>query len=113
VSLSGTTLILSGSVPAERIPDVPELQSLRFLLPDTVPVMIGGDVRSLREGAVAMEITTIEVFRMPIPPRIYPVLLDRLGRQDRPGLAPSALELPLPPGVSSARVEGGELVLTP
>jgi hypothetical protein len=113
VTLSGTALTLSGAVPAERIPDVPELESLRFLLPDTVPVMVGGDVRSLRDGAVVLDITTIEVFRMPIPARIHPVLLDRLGRRDRPGLAPTALELPLPSGVSSARVEGGELVLTP
>jgi hypothetical protein len=54
----------------------------------------------------------VEFAGVPIPPRYYPVILERLGRKDEPGLDPSAIGFHLPPQVAGARLSDGYLVLT-
>jgi hypothetical protein len=113
VRLRDSMVQLAGTVPADRLPEVAELETLRMILPDTVPILVGGGVNSIEGGLVALQITSLEVLGMPIPARLHPTILDRLGRRDHPGLPASALALPLPGGIASVRVENGELVLTP
>jgi len=113
VALRADTLYLGGRLPAERIPDVPELARVRFLLPDTVSVEVGGRLESHSPGRVAFEIVALEVAQVPIPSRYHDNLAERLGRPDDPSLAPTAIPLPLPDGVGSAEVRGGVLILSP
>jgi hypothetical protein len=49
--------------------------------------------------------------RFPLPARLVPGALERLGRTDEPGLPPDAIALPLPPGVAAAYVRRDSLVL--
>jgi hypothetical protein len=114
VEMFGDTLVLSGTVATDRLPAHPELDRIRGLLPERSRIEITGPVcvRS-RTGRAALHIDQVQFAGIPIPSRYYPEVLERIGRSDEPGLEPSALTLRLPDGVSSARVEGGRMILTP
>jgi hypothetical protein len=113
VALRADTLYLGGNVSADRIPEIPELSRVRFLLPDTVPVEVGGRLTPLGAGRVSFEILALEVSQVPVPSRYHDNLAERLGRPDDPDLGPTAIPLPLPDGVGSAEVRGGVLILGP
>jgi hypothetical protein len=113
VWMSGDTLRLSAAVPTERMPSLPEIDAIRFFLPDTARVDVAGTLRSLGPRAVALEVASLEVAGMPIPARFHPLILDRLGGEDRPEPGSAIFVLPLPAGIRTARVEAGELILTP
>ena len=113
VAMHGDTLVLSGTVATERLPSHPELDRIRGLLPESSRIEITGQVAPLQTGRVALNIAQVQFAGIPIPSRYYPDVLERIGRREEPGLQPTALALQLPEGVSSARVEGGHLVLTP
>jgi hypothetical protein len=102
VAMSGDTVRVEGRVPRTEIPADIEMGPLRALLPDTTRVEVIGTVRSQREGTIALEIGSVEVEGMPVPARYYSQLLES-----------DVLTLPLPAGVSGARVENGELILIP
>ena len=113
VEFSGDTARLSGTVATSELPSHPDLDRVRILLPDSSRLKITGRVAPLPSGRVALQIDRVEFAGIPVPERYYPTVLDRFGRRDEPGLAPSALALPLPEGVGSARIDQGYLVLTP
>ena len=113
VAFRGDTVRLMARVPSDRLPDVPELGAARAFLPDTADVDVVGKLAALENGRAAFEVERITFAGIPVPERLYPVALERMGRRDEPGLAPSAYAFALPNGVGTARVEGGELVLTP
>jgi hypothetical protein len=113
VAFRGDTVRLMARVPSDRLPDVPELGAARAFLPDTADVDIVGRLAPLRNGRAAFEVQRITFAGIPVPDRLYPQALERMGRRDEPGLSPSAYAFPLPTGVGAAKVEGGELVLTP
>lgn len=113
VALAGDTVRVSGLVPTDRLPSHPELDPVRGFLPDTARFQIVGHVRPLGEGRAALQVEEVEFAGIPIPARYYPELLRRIGRQDEPGLDPAAVAVRLPEGIGSARVERGELILTP
>lgn len=113
VSLVGDTIVVTGVVPTDQLPSHPELDQIRGLLPDSSRFEIVGHVRPLNDGRVALEVAEVEFAGIPIPQRYYPDILRRIGRRDEPGLAPTALAVRLPEGVGSARVEQGQLLLTP
>lgn len=113
VSFAGDTVVLSGRLAAEHLPQVAELDRIRMLLPDTTPITIEGSIQPLDEGRAAFHVRSVEVARIPVPARFYPPVLERIGRRDEAGLPASAVALRLPPGASAARVEAGHLVLTP
>lgn len=113
IALAGDTLVLSGTVPTDQLPSHPQLEQVRPLLPDTSRFEIMGHVRPLGAGRAALEVSGVEFAGLPVPERFFPDLLRRIGRRDEPGLAQSALAVDLPPGVGSARVERGLLILSP
>jgi hypothetical protein len=113
VRLSGSTLRLSGVLPTDRLPALPELEAIRMFIPDTARVEVGGTVEPIAGGRTVLDISSIEIAGMPIPARFYPAILDRLGRDPGDGLPPTAYPLPLPQGIGAARIENGELILTP
>ncbi|MFL5537938.1 MAG: hypothetical protein ACJ8J0_03055 [Longimicrobiaceae bacterium] len=113
VAFSGDTLMLQGRLPTERLPDTRELRAVREFLPDTAEVRLRGNLRTLSPGRAALRIGSVSFAKVPVPHDVYPDALKRLGRADEPGLGADEYPFRLPPGVSSARVEGGELVLAP
>lgn len=113
VTFSGDTLNLQGRLPTDRLPDTRELRAVREFLPDTAEVRLRGNLRTLGPGRAALRIDHVSFAKVPVPRDVYPDALKRLGRADEPGLAADEYPFRLPPGVSSARVEGSELVLAP
>lgn len=113
VQLAGDTVRLTGMVPTDRLPEHPDLDRVRMLLPDTARLVVRGTLRPLAAGKAALDVRSVEFAGIPIPARYYPAILERMGRGDAPGLAPASVGLTLPAGVGSARVEGGYLVLSP
>ncbi|HEX8243528.1 MAG TPA: hypothetical protein VF541_08535 [Longimicrobium sp.] len=113
VQFSGDTLTLNGRLPTDRLPDTRELRAVRDFLPDTADVRLRGQLRSLGPGRAALRIENVSFAKVPVPHDVYPDALKRMGRRDEPGLGADEYPFRLPPGVASARVEGGELVLAP
>ncbi|HEX6747041.1 MAG TPA: hypothetical protein VF092_07055 [Longimicrobium sp.] len=113
VQFAGDTLTLKGRFPTDRLPDTRELRAVRDFLPDTADVRLRGQLRTLAPGRAALRIDNVSFAKVPVPRDVYPDALKRLGRADEPGLGTDEYPFRLPPGVASARVEGGELVLAP
>lgn len=113
VQFTGDTLTLKGRVPTDRLPDVREVRVAREFLPDTSEVKLRGQLRTLSSGRAALKIDAVSFAKVPVPHDVYINALNRLGRGDEPGLAADEYPFRLPPGVGSARVEAGELVLAP
>jgi hypothetical protein len=113
VALSGDTVRLGGRVPTAELPEVPELDRVRSFLPDTAQVAVTGRLTTLGTGRAAFDVAEVAVSGVPLPARFYPDVLERLGRRNEPGLAPTAVPFALPEGVGSARVENGYLLLAP
>lgn len=103
--------ILTVSVALAAFPRFPELDGILEILPDTVPLELRGGLEPLNDREVALRIDAVEASRIPVPRRLYPQILEALGREERPGLAPDAVAVPLPPGVSSAYIADDRLVL--
>jgi hypothetical protein len=113
VAFAADTARVSGTIATSELPSHPELDRVRVLLPDSSRVELSGVLDRLPSGRMAVEIDRVTFAGIPIPARYYPDVLERFGRRDEPGLAPTAIAVDLPPGVGGARVEGGYLVLTP
>jgi hypothetical protein len=113
VRLYGDTMSLAGLIITEHLPERAELAALGPFLPDTAHLEVAGHVTPTTDGEVALEVVSVELANLPIPRRLHPPILERIGRPDRPDLPPNAFPLPLPPGLRSARVEAGELILNP
>jgi hypothetical protein len=111
VRIDGDTVVLMGIVPTNRLPSHPDLDRIRMFLPDSADIEVTGTIRPLSEGRSAFEVTSVQFAGLPVPDRYYPEVLENIGREDEPGLSPSAVALALPEGVSSARVEDGQLIL--
>jgi hypothetical protein len=113
VEFVGNTLRLTGTVSTSELPSHPELDRVRGLLPDSAQLEIVGSLRELPSGRFAFEVEGVSYASIPIPESYYPAVLQGFGRRDEPGLAPTAIALQLPEGAGSARIEGGQLILTP
>lgn len=113
VQFTGDTLTLNGRLPTDRLPDTREVRSLRDFLPDTADVRVRGQLRSLGPGRGAIRIDNVSVAKVPVPRDVYITALKRVGGATQPGLATDEYPFALPPGVGSAKVEGGQLVLAP
>jgi hypothetical protein len=112
VEIAGDTVRLTGRVPTDRLPSNADLEKIRLLLPDTAKLVVRGTLQPRASGEAALQLQAVEFAGVPIPPRYYPVILERLGRQEEAGLDPAAVGVHLPPGVAGARLSGGYLVLT-
>ncbi len=116
VQFTGDTLTLNGRFPTARLPDTRDVRALRDFLPDTADVKVRGQLRTLGPGRGAVRIETVSVAKVPVPRDVYINALRRVGgaaTAPEPGLGRDEYPFRLPPGVGSARVEGGELVLGP
>lgn len=110
VKLEDGKIVVQARVPVERLPQLNELGEAAGFLPDTAEVGVTGTVLPLRAGRVALGVDQVRAARIPLPKRLVPGALRKLGRKDEPGLPADALALPLPPGADAAYVRGDSLV---
>jgi hypothetical protein len=111
VELQGERLRLRARVPVDKLPDIEGLGPAAAFLPDTTELTVSGRLLPLQPGRVAFAIDDVSAQRFPLPRRLVPSALERLGRRDEPGLPRDAMALPLPPGAASAYVRRDSLVL--
>lgn len=111
VELDGNQIKVTGMVPVENLPSLSELGDAAAFLPDTAEIALTGTLLPLDSGRVAIGIDQVRAARIPLPHRLVPRALQRLGRKDEPGLPRDALAVPLPPGVAAAYVRDDSLVL--
>ena len=102
---------LRGRLPVDRLPRVAELDEVLALMPDTTSFEITTQLILLDSGRAALAVDGLEAARIPLPKRLAPALLRRLGRADEPGLPADAFAFRLPPGASAAFVRGDSLIL--
>lgn len=111
VAFRGEDLVLSARVAVDAFPDMPALDEVLGLLPDTVRIEMQGAVLPFGPSLAALHVERVEASRIPLPGRMIPGILEALGRQDREGLPSDAMVIPLPEGIRSAFVEEDHLIL--
>ena len=112
VVIAADTLRLSGRIPADRMPQLPELERVRSLLPDTAEVELRGRLGSGEVGRAIFRVDELSVAGFPVPQRFYPRILEYLGWSYDGGSTPE-LPLVLPEGVGGVRASNGVLTLFP
>lgn len=110
ISLRGEQIEVKARVPVDRLPSVGELGEAANFLPDTTEIGVSGKFLPLRAGRVALAVDAVKAARIPLPHRLVPNALKKLGRKDEAGLPNDAMAIPLPPGVSAAYVRSDSLI---
>jgi hypothetical protein len=110
VEIENGKITVRARVPVERLPQLNELGEAASFLPDTTEVGVTGQLLPLRDGRVALAVDQVRAASIPLPNRLVPGALRKLGRKDEPGLPDDALAVRLPPGVDAAYVRGDSLV---
>lgn len=115
VAFEGEQVRVAGRLPKDKIPQAQlrQLGRAADFIPDTATVEVGGGLRMLAPGRAALKVGSVAFERLPIPRERYLSVMDRIGGMDEPGLERDEVAFQLPPGVGSAHVENGELVLVP
>jgi hypothetical protein len=111
VELTDDRMRLRARVPVDKLPNVEGLGEAAAFLPDTTELTVTGRLLPLDTGRIAFAVSDVSAQRFPLPRRLVPAALERLGRRDEPGLPPEAMALPLPAGISTAYIRRDSLVL--
>ncbi|HUP89578.1 MAG TPA: hypothetical protein VM100_09515 [Longimicrobiales bacterium] len=110
VTLKGEQIEVKARVPVDRLPQVSELGEAASFLPDTAEVGVSGKFIPIRPGRIALAVDAVKAAGIPLPHRLVPNALRRLGRKDEPGLPNDAMAMPLPSGVTAAYVRSDSLI---
>lgn len=111
VEFRGEDLVLSARVAVTAFPDLPAMDEVVGLLPDTVLIEMRGAVLPFGSRLAALHVERVEASRIPLPGRMIPGILSALGRTPREGLPSDAMVIPLPEGIRSVYVEDDHLIL--
>ena len=111
VRMAEGNVVLTARVAVEAFPELPSLDQVVGLLPDSVDILMEGSLSPWGRENLALRIHRLEASGIPVPGRMIPDVLEALGRRDREGLSPQSMLIPLPDGLSSAFVERDSLVL--
>lgn len=111
VEFDGQSVVLSARVETAAIPNLPALDEIAGLLPDTVDMRLRGTLLPFGDGWSALQVERVDAERIPLPSRLIPGILTALGRRPREGLPERALAIPLPSGLDRVYVEGDRMVL--
>jgi hypothetical protein len=111
VELAGGKVTLSARVAIAAFPDLPAMDEIAGLLPDTVDIRLRGALVPFGPAMSAFYVERVDAERIPLPSRIIPGILNALGRRAAEGLPPEAMAIPLPAGLDRAFVEGDRLIL--
>jgi hypothetical protein len=111
VTLKDGQMYLSARVAVAAFPNLPKLDDVLGILPDTVQVELRGSLVPHDQRNLALLVDRISAARIPIPTRLVADVLEGFGRESRAGLGPDALPVPLPDGLSSVHIQRDSLVL--
>ncbi len=102
---------VTARVAVEDFPELPRLDQLAGLLPDTVDVEVRGSLVPLDQGTLALVADGVRVAKIPVPERMVADVLKALGRSGPASLPPNGVLVPMPDGVEAVFVLGDSLVL--
>lgn len=111
VSMRDGRITLSARVARDAFPEIPSLEDVVGLLPDTVPIRMAGSLGPRDRSSATLYVDDVQAARVPLPDRFIPEILRALGREDRDGLPPHAMVVPLPQGLQAVWVRRDSLVL--
>jgi hypothetical protein len=113
VNFEGDQVKVAGRFPKDRIPadQLRQLGRGAEFVPDTADVVVNGTLRTLAPGRGALKVGSASFARLPLSRDRLTSLLGRVRGFSEPGLGEDEVAFQLPPGVGSARVENGSLVL--
>lgn len=112
VRIENGRIRVDARVAREAFPRLPDLGAVVGMLPDTVPLALEATLAPAGAERAHLVVHSVEVSRIPVPDRFIPPILAALGRQDRTGVPPDAMLVPLPSGLASAHLQRDSLVLT-
>ena len=112
VRLEEGELRLGMRVALSHLPSIPELERVRAILPDPVPIELRGALLTVEDGEAVFLVRRIDAAGIPLPRAMYAGILHSLDPTERGELPPEALRVPLPTGVRSAYIDGDRLVVT-
>lgn len=108
----GDRLAVRGLVSLADIGGAKMLGPLAQMLSDRDTLMLSGTVNVLATGEGQFVVKELRFGQMRAPSGVIPRIVRQIDRtEDRGPLAPSAISLPLPPGVGDIRVAGGMVTL--
>lgn len=110
VGLADGRVSLEASVATARFGRIAELREIVAFLPDTASLRVVGMFVPLNDDHVALEVHEMGAASIPVPRQLIPTVLSRFRGSTEPGLAPNAVAVPLPPGISNVYVSGDSLV---
>ncbi|MBB4634388.1 hypothetical protein [Longimicrobium terrae] len=110
ISFEGEKIRVDGRVPKDKLP-LEKFGAAAQFVPDTADVMVDGTMRMVAEGRAALRVQDARFAKVAVPRDRYLPLLKNLRLPTDTQLAEDEVGVQLPPGVGSARVENGELVL--
>jgi hypothetical protein len=111
VEMHDDQLQLRARVPIDKLPRVDGLGEAASFLPDTADLLVAGKLLPLDSGRVGFAVDEVSAARFPVPSRMIPRALQRMGRRDEPGLPADAMALRLPGGAAAAYIRRDSLVL--
>ena len=111
VILRDDRLEFHGQVVPEKMPQLPDLGPALGILPDTVPVEVAGTLMPFGERGSVFLVSRMQAKGVPLPRRVFREVLASLGREEKRGLPPEGIPVPVPDGLQGAYIEDGQLVL--
>ncbi|MBW3655037.1 MAG: hypothetical protein KY444_02955 [Gemmatimonadetes bacterium] len=109
VAFEGDQVKVAGRYPTDRLPR--DFARVAEFLPDTADVAVNGTLRTVAPGRAALKVGSASFARIPVPRERLNQVIDRLRGVDQSGLEQDEVAFQLFPGVGSARVENGILIL--
>lgn len=110
VGVSDGRVSLRANVATARFGEVSELREIVAFLPDTTSLHAVGSFVPLDSGRVALQVHELGAASIPVPRQLIPRVLSRFRGSGGPGVAPNAVAVPLPPGISNVFVSGDSVV---
>ena len=113
VTVEDGELRVLARVPTEEVAGMKGLggsDEILSMLPDTTEVVAKGHLIPLGDGRVALSVDEVTAASIPLPDRMIPRILERIGRRDEPNLPSDALAVRLPDGVSNVFADGDSIV---
>lgn len=111
VRMQGDRIEVQARVVPSVMPSLPDLGAIVGILPDTVPVSVGGALVPFGDAGSMLLVRDIAVKGISIPSGAFPDILTALGREPARGLPASAILVPAFTEIKGAYIENGELVL--
>lgn len=94
------------------IPTIPDLEGIRDVLPDPVPIELTGLVVTLEGSRTIFIVRRVEAGGVPIPRRFHSAVAAAIDPERSEDVPAEAITIPLPDDVRSLRIEGDALVVT-